>query len=133
MYSKEVFLFAAASILSLLSTQSPTKCVPDALFSGINQPKHKADHSPPSSVEVKNTWICTSTPPYVLIVLCLMKQRIYLREAVLVKHRENFNFTFTLCLRKRVNYFVIFGNTWCLTSTYICYEFGIRSFLHGLI
>jgi hypothetical protein len=28
-------------------------------------PEREADHSPPASTEVNNTWIYTSTPPYV--------------------------------------------------------------------
>ena len=29
---------------------------------------HEADHSPPSSAEVKNEWIHTPTPPYVFMM-----------------------------------------------------------------
>jgi hypothetical protein len=32
-------------------------------FPEIKQPGPEADHSPPSSVEVKNAWSYTSTPP----------------------------------------------------------------------
>jgi hypothetical protein len=46
----------------------------------------EADHSPPSSVEVKNPWSYTSTPPHVLIAWYL------------VKHRSNFTFLFLLLL-----------------------------------
>jgi hypothetical protein len=42
----------------------------------------EADHSPPSSAEVKYAWNYTSTPQYVFIAWCL------------VKHRDNFTFTF---------------------------------------
>jgi hypothetical protein len=31
------------------------------------RPGSEADHSPPSSAEVKNTWIYTSTLPYVFM------------------------------------------------------------------
>jgi hypothetical protein len=44
-------------------------------------PGREADHSPPSSAEVKNAWSYTSTPPYVFMALYL------------AKHRDNFNFT----------------------------------------
>jgi hypothetical protein len=50
---------------------------------GIKQPGREADHSPPSSVEVKSGVI----PPllqYAFMALCL------------VKHRDNFTFTATL-------------------------------------
>jgi len=35
---------------------------------------HEADHSPPSSAEVKNTWYYTSTPQYSFMVWCLVRQ-----------------------------------------------------------
>jgi hypothetical protein len=34
----------------------------------IERPGLEADHSPPTSAEAKNTWIYTSTPPYVFTV-----------------------------------------------------------------
>jgi hypothetical protein len=33
-----------------------------ALPPGVKRPKREADHSPPNSVEVKKTWVYTSTP-----------------------------------------------------------------------
>jgi hypothetical protein len=36
-------------------------------FPGVKRPGREADHSPPTSAEVKNTWLYTSTPPYVYI------------------------------------------------------------------
>jgi hypothetical protein len=39
-----------------------------ALFlRGIKRPGRDADHSSPSSAEVKKTWIYISTPPYVFM------------------------------------------------------------------
>jgi hypothetical protein len=35
-------------------------------FSGVKRPGSEADHSPPSSAEVKNAWSYTSTPPICL-------------------------------------------------------------------
>jgi hypothetical protein len=35
-------------------TQPPVQWVPEALSSGINRQGHEADHSPPSSAEVKS-------------------------------------------------------------------------------
>jgi hypothetical protein len=32
-------------------------------FPGVKRPGREADHSPPSSAEVKNIWSYTSTPP----------------------------------------------------------------------
>jgi hypothetical protein len=39
---------------------------------GVKRPKREADHSPPTSAEVKKTWIYTSTPPYVFMAYCLI-------------------------------------------------------------
>jgi hypothetical protein len=33
----------------------------------VKRPGREADHSAPTSVEVKNMWIYTSTPPYVFM------------------------------------------------------------------
>jgi hypothetical protein len=35
-----------------------------ALFLGVKQLGHEADHSPPTSAKIKKTWIYTSTPPH---------------------------------------------------------------------
>jgi hypothetical protein len=52
-------------------------------FPGGKAAGHEADHSPPCSAEVKNAWRYTSTPQYVFMSWCL------------VKHRDNFTFTWT--------------------------------------
>jgi hypothetical protein len=36
-------------------------------FPGVKQQGREADHSPPTSAEVKKIWIYTSTPPYVFM------------------------------------------------------------------
>jgi hypothetical protein len=41
----------------------PIQLVPGALFLGLKRPECEADYSPPSIVEVKNTWSYTSAPP----------------------------------------------------------------------
>jgi hypothetical protein len=41
--------------------------LPGALSPGAKRPGREADHSPPTSAEVKNTWIYTPTPPYVFM------------------------------------------------------------------
>jgi hypothetical protein len=33
-------------------------------FPGVKRPGGEADHSPPTSAEVKKMWVYTSTPPY---------------------------------------------------------------------
>jgi hypothetical protein len=35
-----------------------------ASFPGVKRPGREADHSPPTSAEVKKIWIYTSIPPY---------------------------------------------------------------------
>jgi hypothetical protein len=44
-------------------TQPPIQWVPGALSLGVKRPGREADHSPPSSAEVKNAWSYTSTLP----------------------------------------------------------------------
>jgi hypothetical protein len=77
-----IFLFTAASRTALGSTQPPLQWVAGALSLEVNWPGREADHSPPSSAEVKNAWSYTSTPQYAFMAWCL------------VKHRDNFTFTF---------------------------------------
>jgi len=35
-------------------------------FPGVKPPGREVNHTPPSTVEVKNEWSCTSTPPICL-------------------------------------------------------------------
>jgi hypothetical protein len=48
-----IFLFTTASRTALRPTQPPIQWVQGALSLGIKRPGHEADHSPPSSAEVK--------------------------------------------------------------------------------
>jgi hypothetical protein len=57
-----IFLFTPASRQALRPTQPPTQWVPGALSLGVNRSGRVADHSPPSSAEVKNAWSYTFTP-----------------------------------------------------------------------
>jgi hypothetical protein len=68
---------------ALGSIQPPIHWVPRALSLGVKRPVCEADHSPPTSAEVKNARSYTSTPQYVFMAWCL------------VKHMDNFTFTFT--------------------------------------
>jgi hypothetical protein len=61
--------------------------VPGTLPLGVERLGREADHSPPSSAEVKNAWNYTSTPQYIFMAWCL------------VKHRD-FSFTFYLLHKK---------------------------------
>jgi hypothetical protein len=58
-----IILFTTASRTALGPTQPPIHWVPGALSPGVKHPGHEADHSPPSSSEVKNAWSYISTPP----------------------------------------------------------------------
>jgi hypothetical protein len=79
----------------LVLTQPPIQWVPGALSLGVKRSGREADHSPPSSAKVKNAWSYTSTPQYIFMAWCL------------VKHRDNFTFTFTFRLG-HVRTFIIF-------------------------
>jgi hypothetical protein len=48
-----IFLFTTASRTALGPTQPPIQWVPGALSLGVKRPVREADHSPPSSAEVK--------------------------------------------------------------------------------
>jgi hypothetical protein len=39
----------------------------ECLFLGLKRPGREADHSPPTSAEVKKTWVYTFTPQYVFV------------------------------------------------------------------
>jgi hypothetical protein len=81
-----IFLFTTAPRTALGPTQPPIQWVPGTISLGVKRPGREADHSPLSSAEVKNASSCTSTPQYVLVAWCL------------VKHRDNFIFTFLNCV-----------------------------------
>jgi hypothetical protein len=52
---------------ALGSTQPPTQWVPGAFSPAVKRPGPEADHSPPTSAEIKKTWVYTSTPPYIFM------------------------------------------------------------------
>jgi hypothetical protein len=53
-----IFFFTTSSRPALGPTKPPIQWAP-----GVKRPGGEADHSPPSSAEVKNEWSCISTPP----------------------------------------------------------------------
>jgi hypothetical protein len=59
-----------------ISTLGSTEWVPGALYIGIKRPVHEAN-IPPSSAEIKNIWIYTSTPIRL--------------HGVVMKHRQRHN------------------------------------------
>jgi hypothetical protein len=72
--------------------QPPIQRLPEAVFPGVKRPGREADHSPPSSAEVKNAWSYTSTLPFVFMAWYL------------VKNRDNFAFYFTLSASYSLNF-----------------------------
>jgi hypothetical protein len=57
------FLFITASRTALGPTQPPIQWVPGAFSLGVKWLGREADHSSPSSAEVKNAWSYTSISP----------------------------------------------------------------------
>jgi hypothetical protein len=78
----EYFFFTTACIAALEPTYPPIQWVSEVTSLGVNQPELEGNHSPPSSVEVKNTWSSTSAPPHVFMTWYLLK------------HRDNFSLPF---------------------------------------
>jgi hypothetical protein len=94
---------------ALWSTQPPLQWVPGILSLEVKRPGREAGHSPPSSAEVKNAWSYTSTPP------------VRLHGVGLVKHRDNFTFTFTVSV---LSYFQVChpGNIGQNLMAFVCLE-----------
>jgi hypothetical protein len=57
-----IFLFTTMSRPALWPNQPPIQWVPVALFLKVKRPGREADHSPPSSYEIKNAYSYTSAP-----------------------------------------------------------------------
>jgi hypothetical protein len=62
------FHFSTLSRPALGPIQPPIQWVPGALSFGVKWQEYEANHSPPTSAEVKKTLIYTSTTPYVFMV-----------------------------------------------------------------
>jgi hypothetical protein len=56
------------------SHRAPFPVTPEA-FCGLERPRQEADHSPPSSVKVKNAWSYTSSPSIRLYTVVLIYAR----------------------------------------------------------
>jgi hypothetical protein len=84
---------------ALWPTQSPIQWLPGALFPVVKHLGSEADHSLPSSAEIRNVWCYTPTPHYVFLVWCL------------VKHRDSFTFTFVNHVSLKLVRHKLFGST----------------------
>jgi hypothetical protein len=62
------FLFSTASKPDLGLTRPPIQWAPGPLSPGVKRQGREADHSPPTSAEVKKMWIYIFTPPYAFMV-----------------------------------------------------------------
>jgi hypothetical protein len=58
-----ISLFTTVSRMALESTQPPIQWVLGDFSLGVKRPGREADHSPPSSAEVKKAWSYTSILP----------------------------------------------------------------------
>jgi hypothetical protein len=52
---------------------------------GIKQPRCEADHSPPTSAEVKKTWIYTSIHPYAFMAWCFISTSLHFTPTPFLK------------------------------------------------
>jgi hypothetical protein len=68
---QEIFLYSKASRRALRTTQPPIRCVPWTHFPVVKRPEREADHSPPSSAEIKNGG-ATPTLSRVFTAWCLI-------------------------------------------------------------
>jgi hypothetical protein len=64
--------FFSSPVMVLGPIQPPIQWVPRAPSSGVERPGHEADHSLPTSAQVKNMWIYICIPPYVFMAQCLI-------------------------------------------------------------
>jgi hypothetical protein len=62
---------------ALGSTQPPIQWVPGALSPRVKRQGREADHSPPSSADVKNAWRYTSAPTHDVMLYQNAKGQLY--------------------------------------------------------
>jgi hypothetical protein len=65
-------IFSTSSRPALGPTQPPIQWVPRAIFRGKKWLDREAHHSPPTSAEVKKTWMYTSSPSWCAFILLLL-------------------------------------------------------------
>jgi hypothetical protein len=84
-----IFLFTAVSRPALGPTLPTIQWVPGALSLWVKRPGREADHSPPSSNEVKNASSYTSIPQYTFIAWCSVKAQGQIYLYILPKPSES--------------------------------------------
>jgi hypothetical protein len=58
------------SSASVANKKFPIQWVPDTVSPGVKRTGREADHSPPSSVDVKDSAAMSPLPPYVFMARC---------------------------------------------------------------
>jgi hypothetical protein len=96
LFLERIFLFATMSISGMGNA-------PWELFFE-KWPGHEADHSPPSSVKVKNSWSYTSSVPYIGIICAY----VFMAQC-LIKHKNNFTITLKKCSMKMWSVLICLG------------------------
>jgi hypothetical protein len=105
--------------------------VPGTLSLGVKRPGREADHSPPSSSEVKNAWNYTSTLQYAFMAWCSVKAQgqLYLHIKVANKFFDNAaNFRYMVQVVTKQNY-IHDETTSKLISWNTCYH-SVEKFLY---
>jgi hypothetical protein len=68
----KIFPFSTASRPAVGPSQPPIQWVQRAVYPGVKRPACEADHSPPSSADVRNGGAIPPLPPYVFMAWCLI-------------------------------------------------------------
>jgi hypothetical protein len=68
----KIFFISTSSRPVLEPIHLSIQWVPVVLSLGVKRRRRDADHSPPSSADIKNTFTYTSTPTYVFMAYCLI-------------------------------------------------------------
>jgi hypothetical protein len=70
-------------MVALGPIQPPIQWTAGDLTPGVKRTGREANHKPLYSADVKNAWNYTSSPQYIFMASCLIKQEIRLRGMVL--------------------------------------------------
>jgi hypothetical protein len=63
-------IFTSPHTPALGPTQPTIHWIPEILTPGVKRQGRETDRSPPTSADVRKTWIYSSTPPYVFMAQC---------------------------------------------------------------